>query len=183
MCDGERSLPPGARAIGNVDSTNAVEHLYIWMLRRWLDGVCGQQAVWNAFAAKLGPRGGHAVIAAFEAHMAAVVQNARRRLYRHTATCECLGSDEADLSRIVDCARRGAETEAYEAAAKIVHGPGLMETTETASVLARLIEPIAKDVLAWIEATDQQFRYDPLAGEQNDPAPLVAPRVHQGPLN
>lgn len=182
MCDGERSLPRGARSIGEIDSASPIRHLYVWMLRRWLDGVCGQQAVWNAFAAQLGPQGGHAVVAAFEAHMSAVVQNARRRLYRHTATCSCLGSDEAELSVVIDCARRGAETEAYQAAAKFVHGAGLLETIETASWLARLIDPIAEDVLTWLEAQNQQFRHDPLGVELEDAAPLVAPHLHHGLL-
>lgn len=161
MCDDHQDIPNGARAIGALATAEPTIRLYVWMLRRWLDGVCGQQAVWNQFASVSGPQDGHSVMGLFEAHMSAVTRHARRKIYRHGSDCTCLGADEAALAEIVGRAEAGASTEAYQAAAQIVHGAGLFETVETATHLAKTLRPIAGAVLAAIDADDDQLVLEP----------------------
>lgn len=158
MCDDERT-PYGARAVGALASAQPTVRLYVWMLRRWLDGVCGQQAMWNHFAAASDPRSGHIAMGLFEAHMSALAKHARRKLYRHGSECSCLGADEAALAAVIDRAQAGASTEAYQAAALVAHGAGLFETVETATHLARTLAPIAESVLAAIDADAEAVRF------------------------
>lgn len=170
MCDEDHNEPRGARSVGALAAAPPTVRLYVWMLRRWLDGVCGHQAMWNHFAAASDPRSGHIAMGLFEAHMTALTKHARRKLYRHGSECSCLGADEAALAAVIERADAGASTEAYQAAALVVHGPGLFETIETATHLARTLSPIAEPILAAIEAEAQAPMLDELRRERRDPS-------------
>lgn len=173
MCGDNEQIPRGAETIGSLSEADDLVRLYVWMLRRWLDGVCGQQAIWNRVAAATGPADGHAVMGLFEAQMSAVTKHARRKLYRHGSDCTCIGADEGALAAIVDEARDGPTTEAYQAAGRIVRGAGLYETVETTTHLARTLAPIAHAVMAEVKA----------ASPTSEETPPVAPQVYRGRLH
>lgn len=153
MCGDRRDMPEGARRVGAFDRCCDTERLFIWMLRRWLDSVCGQQAVWNALAATAGRQSGHAALALFEAYLVAIAKHVRRQIYRHSTACDCVGADERAMAQLVCKAGSGDLDEAYSLAGQLVLEAGLFETVETAAQLGRVLNPISAHVLQEIEPT------------------------------
>ncbi len=139
--------------MGAFDRCCDSERLFIWMLRRWLDSVCGQQAVWNALAAKAGRQSGHAALALFEAYLVAISKHVRRQVYRHSTACDCVGADERAKAQQGCKAGYGGLDEAYTQAGQHGLAAGRFETVETAAQLGRVLNPISAHVLQEIEPT------------------------------
>lgn len=142
MCDSNDSLPEGARTVGRFDEAAPQIRLFVWVLRRWLDGACGQQAVWNHFAEKLGTQKAHLATGAIEQLMCEIAVCNRRGLHRHEATCSCVGADEQTLARIVAAAGSGEFTIAYADACSVAAQEGAGRIVGAAAKLGRLLAEV-----------------------------------------
>lgn len=143
MCDGLSELPPGARPIGDLDEASPPMQVVVGAMRGWLEGACGQQAIWNIWATHTSPSKAHAMMAAFETFMVAVAAHSRQKLYRHTSSCSCLGADEVVVASIVEFAAARQPETAYELAARVIEPAGLRDVLIAAQSLAMIIGPAA----------------------------------------
>lgn len=133
MCDTDDDLPQGARSAGRLESAPPSTRLFVWALRRWMDGACGQQAVWNHFAEHLGPRDSHRAMGGFERLICAVAAAHRRVLHRHETRCSCIGVDEQMLARLVVAAAQGEREIALAAACSFASPAGAAEIVASAA--------------------------------------------------
>lgn len=142
MCDADGTLPKGAESVGWFDDAPPLSRLFIWVLRRWMEGACGQQAVWNHFAEKLGPVEGHRAMGAFEDLIRILAARHLRVLHRHQASCSCVGADEQVLARMVTSAGAGQMTVALADATVLVEPSGTSDVLYAAAVLGRVLAQV-----------------------------------------
>ncbi|MEM9761198.1 MAG: hypothetical protein AAF968_01580 [Pseudomonadota bacterium] len=132
--------------------TRPADQLFIVVLRRWLDGPEGQQAVWNGLAEEVGPHPARRILRAFEAFLAALSLGLVRPITRHPACCSCVGADELLLADMVRAAGQGDHETAASRSAEVVRAADRAIVIERAERLGLLIDDIGLDPVSGLEA-------------------------------
>lgn len=110
----------GSATIATLDALPPAQGVAVRMLRDWCEGPQTQAAVWNAFAALLGPAAGRAAVADLEGLVRLLVGEGRRPLMRHGRACGCVGADEAFFATLVSVAALHEREDAMMIAALIL---------------------------------------------------------------
>lgn len=126
---------------GLIEEADEMTQLFVWALRRWLDGVSGQNEVWCHLAARMGAKEAHRALGTFENFLTALAYGARRPFKRGLPGCPLLRPDEATLGRLLQVAAEGDHAAALASTERLVNAGA-----EEIAVLARELGAAFMDV-------------------------------------
>ncbi|MEL6979684.1 MAG: hypothetical protein AAGM38_13525 [Pseudomonadota bacterium] len=133
----------GGRPIASMKDVDPLTRIFVWALRRWLDGVCGQQEVWGHLSGRMGGKEGARALSAFEAHLSSVTAGLERVVQRHHSQCACVCADEALMAATVVAASEGDLSGARFFAAHYIEPDSVAAVVETAYCLGAEIKKLA----------------------------------------
>lgn len=112
--------PRGAAAVAMLQELPNAEVLLVRSLRLWCEGEPGQRQLERDFALSLGEACGARAYQQVDAVLRLMLENCRRPLIRHAASCRCVGSDEAVFAQLVTSAASGEREDAMMVACLLV---------------------------------------------------------------
>lgn len=110
----------GGAPVGHIAELAGIEAASVIYLRLWCDGPESRAAIWNDFAAALGPDRGRMALRSFEDLCGLCVRHGRRPLIRHSVKCRCIGSDESCFANFIAAAAEGEQEDAMLIATLLV---------------------------------------------------------------
>ncbi|MCA1335216.1 hypothetical protein [Pseudooceanicola marinus] len=110
----------GAEAVAKITTLPLHEALVIGALRARCDGAAAHGTFVDELAGLMGPATAERIEAALDGFFDLVLRHGRRPVLRHSASCACVGADEAVLAHLVSIATGGDSEDAMLMACLLV---------------------------------------------------------------